>query len=334
MSVEAVQRKNGRVWRVRWRDANGRARSRVIGNQADAKLFEADLVRRQRMGQLARIDDGKQTLARLAETWFSAYALPNLAPNTLSTYTYLWDAHVAPRLCHYRLCDLTVQVVAQFRADLHAAGIGDAAIRKTLVLLQSVVQHAVEWEWLSRNVVAAVPKPPARRQRQIEPLVPARVEAIRRALLAEGRLSDATLVSLLAYGGLRPGEALALRWKHIGSRSILVEQAVADGKLKPTKTGTARRVMLLDALRDDLGALRDLQDPPDDDHLLFALQAKPWSESQWRNWRRRRFQPAAAAAGISSARPYDLRHSFVSLLIYEGRKRLSRSPWNFAVAVR
>jgi len=71
MSVEAVQRKSGRVWRVRWRDANGQTRSRVIGNKADAKLFDADLVRRQRMGQLARIDDGKQTVGRLAETWFS-----------------------------------------------------------------------------------------------------------------------------------------------------------------------------------------------------------------------------------------------------------------------
>jgi integrase len=31
------------------------------------------------------------------------------------------------------------------------------------------------------------------------------------------------------------------------------------------------------------------------------------------------FQPATAAAGLEGARPYDLRHSFVSLLIHEGR---------------
>jgi len=169
VSVEAVQRKNGRVWRVRWNDANGRARSRVIGNKVDAKLFEADLIRRNRMGQLASVDQGKQTLAELAEAWLSAYAIPNLAANTLRIYSYLWDAHVAPRLCQYRLRDLTPQIIADFRAELHAAGIGDASIRKTLVLLQSVVQCAVNWEWLSRNVVATVPKPPCRRQREIQP---------------------------------------------------------------------------------------------------------------------------------------------------------------------
>jgi integrase len=44
-----------------------------------------------------------------------------------------------------------------------------------------------------------------------------------------------------------------------------------------------------------------------------------WRETDWRNRRRRVFRPAAAAAGLPSARPYDLRHSFASLLIAEGR---------------
>jgi integrase len=36
------------------------------------------------------------------------------------------------------------------------------------------------------------------------------------------------------------------------------------------------------------------------------------------NWRRPLFAPAAAAAGLERIRPYDLRHSFVSLLLDEG----------------
>jgi hypothetical protein len=35
--------------------------------------------------------------------------------------------------------------------------------------------------------------------------------------------------------------------------------------------------------------------------------------------RRRIFEPAAERAGLGRVRPYDLRHSFVSLLIAEGR---------------
>ena len=45
---------------------------------------------------------------------------------------------------------------------------------------------------------------------------------------------------------------------------------------------------------------------------------EPWRDTDYRNWRRRIFEPAAEAAGESKLRPYDLRHSFVSLLIAEG----------------
>ena len=45
-----------------------------------------------------------------------------------------------------------------------------------------------------------------------------------------------------------------------------------------------------------------------------------WSEHDWRNWRRRVYQPAATAAGVTGdMRPYRLRGSFVSLLLWEGR---------------
>ena len=44
-----------------------------------------------------------------------------------------------------------------------------------------------------------------------------------------------------------------------------------------------------------------------------------WRDYDWRNWRRRIYQPAAVAVGVPSPRPYDLRGSFASLLIQEGR---------------
>jgi integrase len=40
--------------------------------------------------------------------------------------------------------------------------------------------------------------------------------------------------------------------------------------------------------------------------------------TDYRNWRRRRFDPAAETAGLDGVRPYDLRHSFASLMIQSG----------------
>ena len=74
MSVERVQRKSGAVWRVRWRE-NGQPRSRVLGSKRDAELFEADITRRKRLGQLAQIDAGRQTVAEFAREWWRIHAV-------------------------------------------------------------------------------------------------------------------------------------------------------------------------------------------------------------------------------------------------------------------
>src|SRR5262245_51285389 len=54
--------------------------------------------------------------------------------------------------------------------------------------------------------------------------------------------------------------------------------------------------------------------------LIFPrADGDPWTDTDYRNWRKRIFKPAVAKAGIDLGRPYDLRHAFVSLLFAEGR---------------
>ena len=48
-----------------------------------------------------------------------------------------------------------------------------------------------------------------------------------------------------------------------------------------------------------------------------AHDERLWSHYDWGNWRNRVFKPAARSVGLEQARPYDLRHSFCSLLIHE-----------------
>ena len=57
----------------------------------------------------------------------------------------------------------------------------------------------------------------------------------------------------------------------------------------------------------------------DDRAAVISRDGAFWRETDWRNWRRRVFRPAADAVGLVGARPYDLRHAFASLLIAEGR---------------
>jgi integrase len=201
-------------------------RACIRGEGADAQADDG----------LAELDAGTETLAAFAEEWWEIYARANLERNTLRNYAQLWNKHALPRLGEYRLRDLTARTVADFRVELERAGVGPAAVRKTLAVLQSMLQRAVEWEQIRSNPVRVVRKPAARRKRAVRASPPEEVERLRAGLLSDDRLRDATLVSVLVYAGLRPQELLALQWWHIRDRTILVEQAASDGVLKGQKT--------------------------------------------------------------------------------------------------
>lgn len=319
MSVERVTRNDGSVvWRVRWRQGE-RNRSKVLGRKRDAEAFDAELRRRKRTGELASLDSGRESLAAFGEEWWRMYGEPNLAASTLQVYAALWDAHVLPRLGSIPLRELTPSVVNRFRLELESDQVGRASIAKALTLLQGVLQRACEWDRMTSNPVKSVRKPATRRARAVVPLAPETVEAIRQWLLRRHMVRDATLVSVLAYAGLRPGEALALTWGHVRERTILVEAALSLGVVGETKTRRRRTVRLLAPLGDDLATWRLRANRPGEGLLVFpGYDGQPWSETTYKNWRRRIYAPAAEAAGIKHARPYDLRHSFVSLLIADG----------------
>src|SRR6185312_2506563 len=190
---------------------------------------------------------------------------------------------------------------------------------KALTLLHGILQRAVEWGRIPVNPAAAIRKPKAKRTRTVQPLPPVVVERIRRYLLERRRMRDTTLVSVLAYAGLRPGEALALSWAHIREHTILVERAASLGEIAPTKTGQTRTVRLLQPLATDLNEWRLASGRPDDTALIFpGVDGKPWTREQYQNWRKRIYVPTTKACGVTNSRPYDLRHSFISLLIHEG----------------
>ena len=133
---------------------------------------------------------------------------------------------------------------------------------------------------------------------------------------------DALLLSVLAYAGLRPGEALALTWGDVRERTLCIDKALSLGEERETKTRRDRRVRLLEPLADDLRAARvGLSRIPRSSERIFQRPSDggDWTDACYRNWRARTFKDAVRRAGLPNfTRPYDLRHAFCSLLLAEG----------------
>ena len=349
MSVEKRTNADGtRSYKVRWREGD-RSRARSFRTKRDADLFDADLVRRQRLGTLAALDSGTITLDRFITGTWAPQRAADLAPATRRSYAGLYRAHIAPTFAHVPLREVTPQRVAAWQAERVKAGAGRKAIREALTLLGGMLGYAVELEHLQANAARAV-RPVRRPPRKVvQALSPATVEQIR-ATLAEPmaleiaatertssrraayvqadtrtpqmRQRDAALVSLLAYAGLRPGETLALTWRDVRDATLLVEHAGdGTGQQKATKTEHARTVRLLDSLAHDLRAWRLAAARPIAGALVFPRSdGGMWTKTDWDNWRDRTWRKACRRVGLDEPpRPYDLRHSFASLLLAEGR---------------
>ena len=218
-----------------------------------------------------------------------------------------------------KVAEVTPEVVARFRAELEREGVGRDTVRTSLVVLQSIYRHGVEWGRAVHNPAMAVRKPSGKRVRAVRPYSPREVEALR----AELPVGDATLVAVVAYAGLRsPEEVLALEWGHVGERTLLVEQRNIDGRIvagQKVRAAGPRSVDLTPPLRQDLAAWRLRCGRPSDSALVFPrFDGEPWRRHDWQNWRRRMWSKAIERAGLRHSPPYDLRHAFASLQIRAG----------------
>jgi integrase len=289
---------------VRYTDAAGVRRRRRCASVEDAEFERARLALE--LTQNGRLD-GPMNVLTVGEFWptYRADAGGRLAEQTLLDYDGTWRRRVEPRFGDVRLDAIAPRDVSRWRVELQVLGVGREAVRRAMVLLQAMFTLAVEWGEITHNPVALVRKPRQGRTRAIEVLEPRVVEQIRERLLADGDLFSATLVSVLAYAGVRPGEALALERRHVRNDTMLVEQAVSHGKLKLQKTGRVyRTVDLLAALREDLSRWFEHRGDESANAPLFPRGDGDWFRSDdWDNWRKRRFHSATTAVGIAARGP-------------------------------
>lgn len=343
MATPGRRRRDGsRPWRAHWRDDSGALRNRTFETKDAAYAWEARM-RQERDDRVLGINTAARntTLNAWIVEWWDRYK-GDWVLNTQEDYERAINSHIAPYIGRLKMVELTTPRLARFRDDLVAAGVAASDVASTLRVLSSCLGKAVERGLLSNgNPCRDLSKPKFGATRQLRwPVSPEEVELLRRELM-EYRASNsgpwnglrsATIVSVMAYAGLRPEEVMGLKLgAYLDAARVLKIEDVfaADHRPGDTKTHQDRVVSLQDAVVEDLRLWIDVLDESHPDAWLFP-PSPGHDVTRWthRNWAGRPWKRAVSAVvsthpefakTLGQATPRTLRASFVSLLARAGR---------------
>jgi integrase len=309
------------TFEIKWRE-NGRPRSATRKTSGDARALLADIERRLAGGRPVVRRKDVPTLEEFAAEWLGRRR--DLEQSTKDKYKEWLEVHILPDLGHLSLLDLRPRRLAEWQADRLDDGAGPAVLGKAQSLLGQILKKAVlPHEYLDVNPVAALDRP-TYEKREHRWLTAGDAEKLRLWFQEHDDPGSATLISILAYVGIRPQDALALSWTDVGDR-LSVTRKNSQGKIKPgSKTGERhkRTVYLPELVAADLEEWRALAPST---ALLFPRPSdgQPWTKHDYDNWRSRQgrkgkrgrgFKAAAVEMGLgASLKPYDLRHTAASL---------------------
>ncbi|WP_026735689.1 site-specific integrase [Fischerella sp. PCC 9605] len=117
-------------------------------------------------------------------------------------------------------------------------------------------------------------------------------------------------VVFLFSSGVRTGEAIALKWKHVNPNftTIWVGESLSKGVRKSTKTNTARTIPTTERVRELLKSIKPENANPDS--LVFTAIGGRAIDVD--NFTKRYWKTALDKAGVLYRQPYNCRHSFVT----------------------
>jgi integrase len=197
---------------------------------------------------------------------------------------------------------------------LSLGGLGPSAIRQSVFVMSAALDHAVRSGRIRSNPARGLGLPRPKRRDYVY-LTHGQVLA-----LAPEAGHWRLLILLMAYTGLRWGEATALRVCDIDfdRRRVDVRRAFSDvgGRIVwgTPKSHQSRTVPVPRFIAIELAGAVDGKRPDD---LIFTMPGG--SVMRMSNWRRATFVPARSRAGLSDRfRVHDLRHTAASLMIQVG----------------
>jgi len=316
-SIRTKTRKDGvRFYEVRYREPNGRMRSKCFLKWAPAVQFRTEIEATKLHGTYVDPTRGRMLFKEWIVRWQETTG--NLRPSTRARDASYVASHLMPTFGEVRLADIDQLQVRTWAARLSGSGLAPATTQKAYQIMAKITAAAVDAGLIAQSPCRNIPLPRVERQ-EMRFLNPSQIAALADAIDPRYR----ALVLVAAYGGLRMGELAGLR-RHrvellrgevdVAEIAVEVRGHVLFGQPK-TRAGRRRVGLPRSVVRELTSHLATHTSEAPDGFVFPNMVGGPIRAS---GFRRQFFGPAVRAAGLSPLRPHDLRHTAVALWIAAG----------------
>lgn len=302
------------LYMVRYRTpGRGQTKKRGFKSKRDAERWANKVEVDKMTGEYVQPSLGRITVGELAPDWL-ARKREATAPSHYRMLESAWRVHVQPHWGKVSVADIDLLGVEAWIAGMVRKGAGSTTVIRAHGVLLGVLADAVKAKRLAANPAKGVENLPRKITRRHVYLSDDDV-----ARLADESGRYRVLVLVLAYCGIRWGEAVALRVRDVQflrRRLSVSENAVQLGvrhAVGPTKGRKARSVPVPAFVLDELSVQCQGKAPTD---LVFpgpdgGYLPRPKSADGW-------FAAAVRRAGVQDITPHDLRHTCASLAVSAG----------------
>jgi len=320
VSIRGERRK---VWVARWREdvllPNGKPsrirRAEVLGAVAQFSKREALNLLAAKLRPLnlgLHKPQSSLTLEEFIRQEWEVNMSPLLKPTSARYYGIQLRCHILPQLGSRRLCDFTRAETQAFLTAKRKQGLSGSTVHGIRAALSKVLQTAVDWGYLSSNPARGLIVGDRNPKKETAYLSPDQVRLLASSLSEPCR----TIVLLLALTGLRIGELLALRWKHLDFPAgvIRVRETVYEGQFGSPKTRSSRRDLPMSGAARELllGARRT----GGDQDLVFTSRAG--TPINPKNLASRELRPTCRRLKVPVVGWHSFRHTHGTLLTEVG----------------
>lgn len=264
-----------------------------------------------------------QTFAQYTERVWLPQKAPSASRNTMQAYKNALRLHILPELGPALLNEITPPMLTALFYKIQAEGYGAATQYMTWTVTKSILKAAADDGAIKENPMEKARRPAVSKDDKIEgkelAYTPEELQAIFQAIQQEPLVWRA-LVLLLAYTGIRRGEAAGLQWDcvNLDTGEIMIRRNLQPCKggtyITTPKSGRARVVIAPPEVLDLLREIRQAQ--PVTVRWVFARAHS--TEPMSPNSITVHFVEMRKKYNIQDFHAHKLRHSFASVAIAQG----------------